>query len=186
MHHLSAIHLPAVLVLVVGGALAAPADEKPAPNEAARAASAEARQLDWEELVPESERERLSSAPPPPMHNYLMGEYGPAAPQSMSFEVNKALDGIKARIPGFIVPLEADGKGKVIEFFLVPYFGACIHVPPPPPNQIVYVKLPSGIALDSMYEAYWITGTFSVRYRSTRFGAAAYSLAGEKAEVYKY
>ena len=84
------------------------------------------------------------------------------------------------------MPLDLDAREPGGEFFLVPYFGACIHVPPPPPNQIVFVKLPQGIALESMYDAYWITGKMSLENKSTRLGAAAYTLAGEKVEVYKY
>ena len=68
----------------------------------------------------------------------------------------------------------------------MPYFGACIHVPPPPPNQIVYVKVAKGIALDSIYEAYWVTGTMSISKKTTQLGAAAYTLAASKVEIYKY
>jgi uncharacterized protein len=104
----------------------------------------------------------------------------------MDFSVNKQLDGASVKIPGFIVPLDIGKDGLVSEFFLVPYFGACIHVPPPPPNQIVFVKMAKGIALDSIYEAYWITGKMKLSNKTTRLGAAAYSLAGEKVEIYKY
>jgi hypothetical protein len=90
------------------------------------------------------------------------------------------------RIPGFIVPLDVAQDGTVSEFFLVPYFGACIHVPPPPANQIVYVTSPRGIALDSIYEAYWITGKLVLENKSTRLGAAAYSLSADQVEIYKY
>jgi hypothetical protein len=68
----------------------------------------------------------------------------------------------------------------------VPYFGACIHVPPPPPNQIVYVRMNKGIALDSIYEAYWITGRMKVSRKATRLGASAYQLDASKVEIYKY
>lgn len=143
-------------------------------------------ELDWEELIPESDRTEFSAVPAAPIHDYLSGESGPAASQSMTYKVNKELDGKTVKIPGFIVPLDLDTDNKVVEFFLVPYFGACIHVPPPPPNQIVFVTLDDGIALDSMYEAYWITGKMSIESKRTRLGAAAYTLAGEKVEVYKY
>ena len=76
--------------------------------------------------------------------------------------------------------------GRVTEFFLVPYFGACIHVPPPPPNQMVYVVMKQGISLDSMYSAYWITGRMKAESRSTTLGAAAYTLTGTVAEEYKF
>ncbi len=45
----------------------------------------------------------------------------------------KALDGADVRISGYIVPLE-DGMDQATEFLLVPTNGACIHMPPPPPN----------------------------------------------------
>jgi hypothetical protein len=104
----------------------------------------------------------------------------------MDFSVNKALDGALIKIPGFIVPLDVGKDGLVTDFFLVPYFGACIHVPPPPPNQIVHVRISKGIALDSIYEAYWITGRMKVVNKSTRLGASAYQLAASNVEIYKY
>jgi hypothetical protein len=64
--------------------------------------------------------------------------------------------------------------------------GACIHVPPPPPNQIVYVKVPKGLALESIWEAYWITGKLTVQNHSSRLGAAAYQLTADKVEIYKF
>ena len=55
------------------------------------------------------------------------------------------LDGLAVRIPGFIVPLDMDEEQRVTELFLVPYYGACLHMPPPPPNQMIYAKLERGI-----------------------------------------
>jgi len=154
---------------------------EPAKPEAAKVMT-----LEWTDLIPLSARGEQSSAPTAASHDYL-GESGPAAvQQSASAPVNTELDGRQVKIPGFIVPLDVAKDGTVSEFFLVPYFGACIHVPPPPPNQIVYVTSPKGIALDSIYEAYWITGTMKMQNKSTRLGAAAYSLAADKVEIYKY
>lgn len=153
----------------------------------ATTAFAAPRDLDWVDLVPETSRESYDPAPPPPAHDYLSGDPGAlAARQVMNFEVNSGLDGQQVRIPGFIVPLELDDGGLVTEFFLVPYFGACIHVPPPPPNQMVYVVMDKGISLDSMYAAYWISGRMATRSRTTSLGAAAYTLAGTRAEEYKF
>jgi len=144
------------------------------------------RTLEWTDLIPENARGEMSSGPAAAAHDYL-GEGGPAAvQQSLNAPVNPELDGKLVKIPGFIVPLDVAKDGTVSEFFLVPYFGACIHVPPPPPNQIVYVNAPKGIALDSIYEAYWITGTMTMQNKSTRLGAAAYSLSADKVEIYKY
>jgi hypothetical protein len=154
---------------------------KPGPKTPAGAA----RELDWDELLPQDARARFSGGPPPPTHDTL-GEGGLAAQQMMDFSVNKALDGALIKIPGFIVPLDVGKDGLVTDFFLVPYFGACIHVPPPPPNQIVHVRISKGIALDSIYEAYWITGRMKVVNKSTRLGASAYQLAASSVEIYKY
>jgi len=145
------------------------------------------RTIDWVDLVPESQRATYDPAPPPPVHDYLSGDAAALATmQVMNWEVNAALDGQLVRLPGFIVPLEMDEEGRVTEFFLVPYFGACIHVPPPPPNQMVYVIMDRGISLDSMYSAYWISGTMATKQRDTSLGAAAYTLAGTLAEEYKF
>lgn len=156
-----------------------------AATAAAKGGSAAVLELDWDELLPKDARSRFAAGPPPPVHDYL-GEGGLAAQQVMDFSVNKELDGQSVKLPGFIVPLDIGRDGLVAEFFLVPYFGACIHVPPPPPNQIVYVRMNKGIALESIYEAYWITGRMKLQNKTTRLGAAAYHLAGDKVEIYKY
>ncbi len=76
-----------------------------------------------------------------------------------TFLANEKLDGESVRIPGYLLPLEFDGD-KVTEFFLVPYVGACIHVPPPPANQIVHVKTDKGYTTDGgLYTPVWVNGT---------------------------
>lgn len=89
--------------------------------------------------------------------------------------VNNAIVGQSVRIPGFVVPLE-DSKDGMKEFLLVPYFGACIHSPPPPANQIVHV-LPKSPAkgLRSM-DAVWITGTLTTVKTDSYMGAAGYRI----------
>lgn len=89
--------------------------------------------------------------------------------------VNNAIVGQQVRIPGFVVPLE-DTKDGMKEFLLVPYFGACIHSPPPPANQIVHV-LPKSPAkgLRSM-DAVWITGTLATVRTDSYMGAASYRI----------
>ena len=141
--------------------------------------------LDWKELLPENERSHFTAVAPAPIHDYR-GEGGPPALQAQDFNVNKSLEGATVRLPGFIVPLEAVKNGDVSEFLLVPYFGSCIHVPPPPPNQIVYVHAGHRPGIDSIYDAYWITGKLHLQTKSTRLGATAYELIAEKIEVYKY
>ncbi len=178
----------ALLAALTATALPALAD-KPAPVRAAAskalAQSSHVLDLDWKQLLPESERKHYSPLPPAPVHDYR-GEAGPPAVQVMDFKANKSLDGALVRLPGFIVPLDARRDGVVNEFLLVPYFGACIHVPPPPPNQLVYVRMARRTTLQSIYDAYWITGKLHLQTRATHLGSAAYELSAEKIELYQY
>jgi hypothetical protein len=142
-------------------------------------------ELDWRELLPPRQRALYSPNAPPPAHGYL-GEGGPPAAQLQNFDVNLELTEIPVRLPGFVVPVGANANGIVREFFLVPYVGACIHVPPPPPNQMVYVKSKTGISLKSVHEAYWVTGKMRVEQTTTSLGASAYALDADKIEQYQY
>jgi hypothetical protein len=72
------------------------------------------------------------------------------------------LDGQRIRMPGYVLPLEFEGT-QVIEFLLVPFVGACIHTPPPPPNQIVHVRVDKGIKDWGMFHPVWVTGDMSVQ-----------------------
>ena len=75
-----------------------------------------------------------------------------------TFLANRQLDGQRIRMPGYLLPLEFDGR-KVSEFLLVPYVGACIHTPPPPPNQIVHVTAKNGFEPgDGLYTPVWVDG----------------------------
>ena len=94
---------------------------------------------------------------------------------SMSVGVVEALDGELVKLPGFIVPLEVTDDGKVSEFLLVPYFGACIHYPPPPPNQIVYVTSDEPIELESTWAPIWATGVLATETRTSQYAAASYT-----------
>jgi hypothetical protein len=78
--------------------------------------------------------------------------------------VVKELNGKEVRLPGYVLPLESSGS-QVTEFLLVPYVGACIHVPPPPPNQIVFAKTAAkkGYTSRQLYEPVWVTGVISVQ-----------------------
>ena len=73
-------------------------------------------------------------------------------------EVDQTLDGKLVRIPGYLLPLEFSGR-KVSEFLLVPWVGACIHTPPPPPNQIVHVTPDQPVEMAGMFAPVWVTGT---------------------------
>lgn len=94
------------------------------------------------------------------------------------------LDGVNGRLPGFAVPIEFDGN-KVYSFLLVPYFGACIHTPPPPANQMVYVEYEKGFELPSLYEPVIIEGAFDVAtHVADGLGTAGYSMMADKVTLY--
>jgi hypothetical protein len=102
--------------------------------------------------------------------------------------INPALNGKKIKLPGFITPLEIDEtKGMVKEFLLVPYFGACIHVPPPPLNQTLYVKPMEGksIGAERLYEPVWVYGTLSTDKTHTNLADAGYQIKDASVEIWK-
>ena len=169
-----------------------PAATKPGTAAAARKPPVRIKQkpgevlgVDWKDLLPANERAHYSAAAPPPVHGPL-GEGGPPAVQKQNTNVNEELGDINVHMPGFVVPIGAPRNGLIREFFLVPYIGACIHVPPPPPNQMVYVTSASGIAADAIHEAYWVTGKMRLESRTTPLGNAAYALSASKVELYQY
>jgi len=94
-----------------------------------------------------------------------------------------AFDGKAVRLGGYPVPLETDSKGHSTLFFLVPYPGACIHVPPPPPNQLVLVRYPKGIELEDIYNPLWVSGTLKVEQVNNELADAAYALEAELVRV---
>ena len=101
----------------------------------------------------------------------------------VSTNIIEKMNGLSVRIPGFVVPVEFDEE-SITEFFLVPYFGACIHSPPPPPNQIMYVHAPKGLKLDTLYDPFWISGKLSTSLVENYMATAAYSLKMTSYEAY--
>ena len=102
------------------------------------------------------------------------------------------LDGQLVRMPGYALPLEYS-EGGVREFLLVPYIGACIHVPPPPPNQMVFVQLDQDFVADDLYTPVWVTGRITVQQASRSLAfvdgqsqvATGYTLDGITVEPYE-
>ena len=96
---------------------------------------------------------------------------------------NPALDGHSVRVPGFVVPLE-EGKDGLTEFLLVPYFGACVHSPPPPANQIIHVLAkPGAKGLRSM-DAVWINGKLTRTRNDSYMGVSSWRLDAKSVEPY--
>ncbi len=94
----------------------------------------------------------------------------------------EALNGKAVKIPGFMVPLE-DNSRQAVEFLLVPTPQACIHVPPPPPNQMVYVKMKRGA--DIATGPIWVYGTLNLITKKSMYGDASFEIQGEGIEAYK-
>lgn len=134
--------------------------------------------LDWIDLVPEQERQQFNKNSMP-----ILNHDGDVAKQSMIGKVRDELNGSKVKIPGFVIPLEGDDK-VVTEFLLVPYFGACIHVPPPPPNQIIYVKFEKGAPIQQLWDVIYVVGTLRTQYISHDMAEVGYLLEGIALEEY--
>lgn len=90
--------------------------------------------------------------------------------------VVESLRGRLVRLPGYVVPLEG-GRQGLREFLLVPYFGACIHSPPPPSNQIVMCRSQTPVSGLRSMEAVWASGRFDISRSSSDMGVAGYLLA---------
>lgn len=98
--------------------------------------------------------------------------------------VVKELDGQRVRIGGYVVALDFDAT-KIKEFLLVPFVGACIHVPPPPPNQIIYVKAADGFEVKGQFDPVYVTGTIRTAQQFTGLAATGYTMEAEQVQERK-
>lgn len=97
--------------------------------------------------------------------------------------VDPSMEGKPVRLPGFVVSLDREGEA-LKEFLLVPYFGACIHVPPPPANQIIHVRSAKAIKHVRTMDAVWISGVLKVERSDSSMGASSYSMKAVSVEPY--
>ncbi len=105
----------------------------------------------------------------------------------VSTDVVAAMDSQEIRLPGFIVPLAFNDEQMTTQFFLVPFFGACIHVPPPPPNQIILVNYPKGVELNPfevLYTPFWISGNLKTSMTKNNLATSAYAMEMQAFEPY--
>jgi len=156
--------------------------------------------VEWTDLIPKSDLDAILSPP-----SYVSDVPDDAFDDQISRAITQAIDSAHSdeyqnalvsttimpemndqpiRIPGFIVPLEYDDAQGIISFFLVPYFGACIHVPPPP-NQLIYVQSSKGIKIDVSYDAFWISGVLKTSLIENEMATAAYSMQLQNIETYQ-
>lgn len=136
-------------------------------------ARAELPEIDWLDLMPAEDLALLDSLP----EIEHEGDGPTLLPDEiMTGRVVPEMSQVKGRIPGFVVPLKTSGDMRIHEFFLVPYYGACIHVPPPPPNQIIHVTFKEGFELRALTEPVWIEGTLVIENTENEFGESSYSM----------
>ena len=149
--------------------------------------------LSWDALLPEAEKGLLGKAQSTqnaqqnlPLHEQVFqsiqrtfdDEYQQAL---ISVNTVDRFNGKHVELNGFIVPVETNAQREIMAFFIVPYFGACIHYPPPPPNQIVFVSLTNaheqgGIGRIEIQQAYTFSGEFSTGLYEDPQGTSAYLL----------
>ncbi|MCV2884177.1 DUF3299 domain-containing protein [Aestuariibacter sp. AA17] len=153
----------------------------------------EQRRLGWDELIPAKEKA-------------LITQYQLNQPETFNEQLDLALRGsadadyqaalistntvdelldLSVSISGFIVPIDVNDEGSTQSFLLVPYFGACIHYPPPPPNQIIYVRLSGSISDYDMEHAYTVEGILSKGMFEDPLGTAAYILDATQVRAYE-
>ena len=156
-------------------------------------AHAELPETDWLELMPEEDQRALEQMPDivhsgPEAAGAFDSKGGLKQEKGLpavmySAKTVAAMNNKQIRLGGYPVPLETDNAGRSTLFFLVPYPGACIHVPPPPPNQLVLVRYPKGIALDDIYQPLWVNGTLKIEPVSNDLADAAYALDASTARL---
>jgi len=182
-------------VVVAGSALAAePVPSATSPTNplggkasTEKSAPGQPRVISWEELVPKDwdpmkelkgvDLSKLDDSDP--RANELLMKLQDV---SNNAPTNTAMNGVEVKIPGFIVPLE-ENKGEVTEFLLVPYFGACIHTPPPPANQILHVLPKQGAKFRAM-DTVWVTGKLQTLRNDSMMGVSGYHMAADSVTKY--
>jgi hypothetical protein len=182
------------LLITLNGVLptTVPAAEGAAKPAASAKSTAAPRVIRWPELVPPGwdpmvvlrEKNKDRGATP-------LTDFGPGALQMMremreiwdNAPLNVEMDGALVKLPGYVVPLE-EVQGALKEFLLVPYFGACIHSPPPPANQIVHVVADRPARGVRSMDVVWVSGRLHARRQDSYMGKSGYHLQASKIEAY--
>ncbi len=136
--------------------------------------------LSWTDLLPEGE-----VSIPNVLQGLIDHDSAPlSSQQPASSGVRTDWNGQIVRLPGFVVPIDQRGTG-VVAFILVPFVGACVHVPPPPANQLVFVTTEEPYASEGLYEPVHVTGMFGVSSISTHLADIGYALSANKIAPYR-
>lgn len=129
-----------------------------------------ARELGWEELIPAGWQPSR-----PDLSQFFHDPSEPAAPQDTSAPIVDALHDTSISIRGFIVPLEWE-QDAISEFLFVPWFGACLHYPPPPPNQIIRVHTDRSLPEVEMFHPQILTGRLLAERSDSTLALAGYQM----------
>lgn len=176
------------------------AQAKPPTNQSKKGTTETFKTVEWIDLLPKADLEALSNPPSyvtdvedgsleDQISSQIQSSIAAAGDDKyqqalVSTKVVGEMDGKGIRIPGFVVPLQFDDEQTITQFFLVPFFGACIHVPPPPPNQIIFVDYPKGLKLAELYDPVWVSGHLKTSLKENDLATAAYSMKAESWEEY--
>jgi len=135
--------------------------------------------LKWRDLLPEDDRSLPGDLAGILPHD----ESQMAARQPMSTGIRTDWNGQIVRLSGFIVPIDQQGTG-VTAFILVPFVGACVHVPPPPANQLVFVTTETPYESSGLFEPVTVTGMFGTASTSTQLAEIGYALSADEIRAY--
>jgi hypothetical protein len=137
--------------------------------------------LAWTDLVPVGE-----TIIPPSLQGLIKHDQSTLlSQQPASSGLRTDWNGMIVRLPGFIVPIDYSGSG-VTAFILVPYVGACVHVPPPPANQLAFVTTQEPYDSKGLYEPVNVIGMFGTAATSTQLAEIGYALSADRIEPFRY
>jgi len=127
----------------------------------------ESQELSKSELARKDSLEQLFKTENIDVDLLLSMRYEVAVSRSKELDtVNISLNNKKIVIGGYLLPLNYIDQ-KVTEFLIVPWVGACIHTPPPPRNQLIYLKTKEGIEVKSRFQAVKVEGTLTTEDRTS-------------------
>ena len=137
-------------------------------------------EITWDDLIPSgvSYSEIIAQGTIDEQNDFWQPVYDENAKK-----LNPILDGAYIKMPGYIIPIDLTTDG-VTSFILVPYVGACLHTPPPPANQLVFVTTQKPWPSDNLWDAVWVTGQMEHEIQTTEVAETGYLLKAEKMEAY--
>lgn len=146
------------------------------------ALAAAPKEISWEDLIPPGVPygEIIGQGEVDAINDRWLPEFDENATK-----LNAALNGAYIKMPGYVLPIDLSTDG-VTSFIMVPYVGACIHTPPPPANQLVFVDTAKPWPSDQLWDPVWVTGQIRHELQSTTIADIGYAMTAEMIEVYEW